>query len=263
MPLEAYTRDDLAERLDTRVIGRYIRWHDTLPSTNDLAISLAEIGVPEGTTVIAEEQTAGRGRLGRPWTSPRGGIWLSVVLRPCLPLSRVPVIGLAAAVAAARAIRIVTGLLARVKWPNDVLVDGRKVVGILLEAGAGGEWTVLGIGVNANVPRAALPETSGHPAASLQDLLGRPVDRSALVRTLLRELERGYEELRSGSTFATLRRWREIADTLGRVVRVETPAGAIEGVAVDIDETGALLVARRGGPVERVVAGEITLREVG
>jgi BirA family transcriptional regulator, biotin operon repressor / biotin---[acetyl-CoA-carboxylase] ligase len=261
--IEEYTREGIAENLGTRVLGRYIRWHETLPSTNDLAVSLAEIQVPEGTIVVAEEQTAGRGRHGRPWVSPRGGIWLSVILRPHLPLALTPLIGLAASVAAARAIRTTTGLLARVKWPNDVLIDGRKIVGILADAGPDAEWVVVGIGINANVPREALPAGTGYPITSLEERLGRPVDRGILVRTLLRELERGYEELCVSGALATLRRWREMADTLGRVVRVETHGTVIEGVASDLDESGALLVRLRDGTVQRVLAGEITVREVG
>jgi BirA family biotin operon repressor/biotin-[acetyl-CoA-carboxylase] ligase len=262
IPLQAYTRDGVADRVETRVIGRCIHWHETLPSTNDRAIDLAESRAPEGTVVVAEEQTAGRGRLGRPWVSPRGGVWLSVILRPDLPLPRVPLIGLAASVAAARSILTTTGLAARVKWPNDVLVGGRKVVGVLLEAGAEGEWVVVGIGVNANVSHAALPKGAGYPATSLQELLGRPMDRVALLQALLGELERGYDGLRLGDTPSVLRRWREMSDTLGRNVRVETAAGAIEGVAADIDGEGALLIERRGGAIQRVVAGEVTLREV-
>ncbi len=286
--MEAYTHDGIADGLETRTIGRYIRWHDMLPSTNDLAKRLAEVQVPEGTVIVAEEQTSGRGRLGRPWVSPRGGVWLSVILRPRLPLAHVPLIGLAAATAVARAIRVTTGLLARVKWPNDVLVDGHKVVGILVESGTGAEWVVVGIGINANVPRRALPVGTGYPVTSLELALGQPVDRGVLVRTLLREFEQRYDELQAGGVLATLRRWREIADTLGRVIRVEAPlrptllphggglaheggqagrggrAGTvIEGVAVDIDESGALLVKPRDGTLQRVVAGDIALREVG
>lgn len=261
--MEEYTREGIAENLATRLIGRHIRWHDTLPSTNDLAKRLAEIQVPEGTVIVAEEQTAGRGRLGRPWAAPRGGVWLSVIVRPHLPLAQVPMVGLAASVAAARAIRVTTGLLARVKWPNDVLVTGRKIVGVLVEAGPGAEWVVVGIGINANVPRDALPVETGYPVASLEEILGRPVDRSALVRTLLRELERGYEELQAGRALAILRRWREMADTLGRVVRIEIADAVIEGVAADIDESGALLVRQQDGTLQRMIAGEITVREVG
>jgi len=261
--VEEYTREGIGENLGTRLIGRHIRWHDTLPSTNDLAASLAEIQVPEGTVIVAEEQTAGRGRRGRPWTSPRGGIWLSIILRPPLPLPQAPLIGLAAATAVARAIRVTTGLLARVKWPNDVLIEGRKVVGVLVEAGPGAEWVIVGIGINANVPRAALPAETGYPATSLEEALGHPVDRGVLVRTVLRELERKYDELCGGGALRIVRTWREMADTLGRVVRVETGGAVLEGSADDIDDSGALLVRERDGVVHRVIAGEIVIREVG
>lgn len=259
---DEYTRERVAEDLGTRALGRYIRWHGILVSTNDLAKRLAEIPVPEGTVVVAEEQTAGRGRLGRPWTSPRGGIWLSVILRPDLPLALVPVIGLAASIAAARAIRATTGLPARVKWPNDVRIDGRKVGGILVEAGPGGEWAVVGIGINANVPQSALPQDAAYPVTSLLEVLGHSMDRAVLVRALLLELERQYDELRVAGAAATVRRWREIADTLGRVVRVDIGGTALEGLARDIDESGALLVQQPDGTCQRVIAGEITVREV-
>ena len=247
--------------LGTRLVGRYIRWHESVPSTNDLAVRLAEIPVPEGTVIGAEEQTAGRGRWGRPWASPRGGVWLSVILRPGLPPDRTPVVGFAAAVAATEAIRETTRLPARVKWPNDVLVEGRKVVGILAEAAPGAEWVVVGVGINANVPEEALPRTPGHPAASLQALLGHPVDRGALIRALLRRLDRGYELLRSAGVRAVLMRWREVADTLGREVRIETPAGPVAGLAYDVDETGALLVRCDDGTVRTVTAGDLRMRE--
>ena len=248
--------------IGTRVIGRHIRWHESLPSTNDVALQLAEVGEPEGTVVVAEEQTAGRGRRGRAWASPRGGIWLSVILRPGIPVERISLVPLSAATATARAIREATGLPARVKWPNDVLVDGKKIVGILAEAGAGGEWVVVGIGINANIPLDALPQAAGSPATSLQ-ALGHPVDRDALIRLVLRALEGGYDLLRSGEFRTALRQWRETADTLGRTVRVEMPEATIEGVAQDIDETGALLVRLEGGNVRRVVAGDLRVREVG
>lgn len=247
--------------LGTRLVGRYLRWHDSVPSTNDLALRLAEIPVPEGTVIVAEEQTAGRGRLGRAWASPRGGVWLSVILSPGLPADRVAVIALAAGIAAAQAIRKTTGLLARLKWPNDVLVDGKKVVGILAEATPGGEWVVVGIGINANVSRDALPEVSGYPVTSLQELLGHAVDREALIRALLRELDEGYAGLRSAGVSGVLRRWREMAETLGRVVLVETAGATIHGTAVDVDEAGGLLLRLDDGTVRRVVAGDVRMQE--
>jgi len=247
--------------LGTRLVGRYVRWHDSVPSTNDIASRLAEIPVPEGTVIGAEEQTAGRGRWGRPWVSPRGGVWLSVILRPSLPPDRFPVVGLAAAVAATHAIRETTRLPARVKWPNDVLVDGKKVVGILTEATPGAEWVVVGVGINANIAEEALPPAPGYPATSLQVLLGHPVDRVMLIRALLRGLDQGYELLTSAGVRAVLMRWREVADTLGREVRIETPGGQMVGLAHDVDETGALLVRCDDGTVRTVVAGDLRVRE--
>jgi len=259
--VETYTRDGIAERLGTRVVGRHVRWHDTLASTNELAMQLAEIQVPEGTVVVAEEQTAGRGRRGRAWVSPRGGVWLSVILRPRLPLAQLPLVGLAAAVAVVRAIRAITRLAARVKWPNDVLLDGAKVAGILTEAGPEGAWIVVGVGINANVAPAELPQDPRQPAASLADRAGAPVDRGELARAFLRELDGAYAILEDTAGPArVLRSWRETADTLGRTVRVEGPGQVLDGVAVDVDDLGALLVRTADGVLERVVAGEVTLR---
>lgn len=261
--MEEYTRDGLASRLGTRLIGRHLRWHDSLSSTNDLARNLAEIGVPEGTVIVAEEQTAGRGRHGRPWASPRGGIWLSVILHPGLAPADTPLVGLAASTATARAIRQTLGLLARLKWPNDVLIEGRKVAGILVEAGGDGLWVVAGIGINANIDQGALPDRPAYPATSLLAVTGRPVDRCELACALLRELEHRYEEVRSeAGRLGVLRRWREMADTLSRAVRVEASGRVLEGVATDIDDTGALLLRQRNGTVRRVVAGDLTVREV-
>jgi BirA family transcriptional regulator, biotin operon repressor / biotin---[acetyl-CoA-carboxylase] ligase len=255
-------RPSLAD-LGTRLVGRYIRWHDSIPSTNDLALRLTQVPVPEGTVVVADEQTAGRGRLGRSWASPRGGVWLSVILSPNLPLESVPIVGFAAAIAAAVAIRKTTGLLARLKWPNDVLVDGKKVVGVLTEAAPAPGWVVVGIGMNANIAGDILPEVPGHRAASLQTLLGRPIDREALTRTLLLELDRTYGMLMSAGVDSVLRRWREMADTLGRPVRVEMPAGTICGIAQDVDGVGALRVTLADGTIQRVVAGDVQVRDAG
>ncbi len=248
---------------DAGVIGREVLWYDTLPSTNDLARSLAASGAAEGTVIVAEQQTAGRGRLGRSWASPPGGLWLSVLLRPDLPLGQTPLVGLAASTAAAAAIEETTGLRPRVKWPNDVLIDGRKVAGLLLEAGplqagSGAAWLIVGIGINANVPLEALPSRPLYPATSLAAALGRPVDRGRLMRTLLRRLDRDYAELRERGEAAALDRWRTLSATLGRVVRVATSSAAIEGLAYDVDGTGALLVRTRDGAEQRIVAGEVT-----
>jgi BirA family biotin operon repressor/biotin-[acetyl-CoA-carboxylase] ligase len=263
-PVERYTREGIEDGLGTRVVGRYLRWHDTLPSTNDLAMRLAETHAPEGTVVVAEEQTAGRGRRGRVWVSPRGGIWCSVILRPRLPLAQIPLIGLASAVAAARAIRLTTRAAATVKWPNDVLSAGRKVAGVLTEAGPEAAWIVVGIGINANVRTSDLPRDALQPPGSLAGSARETVDRAELTRALLRELDRAYALVHGPAGPArVLRAWREMADTLGRAVRVEGQGRALAGIAEDVDDLGALLVRTPDGVLERVVAGEVTLRSVG
>ena len=142
-------------------------------------------------------------------------------------------------------------------------MDGKKVVGILAEAPAGAEWVVIGIGINANIAQEALPKVSGYPATSLQVLLGREVDREGLIRTLLRELDHGYAVLRSAGVPGVLRRWRDMSETIGQAVRVETPDAVVSGTASDIDEAGALLVRLADGTVRRVVAGDVRVREAG
>jgi BirA family biotin operon repressor/biotin-[acetyl-CoA-carboxylase] ligase len=277
------------DETDTGPIGREVRWFETMTSTSEWAHSLAEGGVAEGTVIVAERQTAGRGRLGREWVSPPGGLWFSVILRPRIPVEQLPLIGLAACVAVARAIMEATGLRARLKWPNDVLVDGRKVAGLLLETGPLGAivrddvvsrsttaapgtpapappratWLILGIGINANVAPEALPPRPHYPATSLLAALGRPVERGRLLRAILGPLGRDYAELHSAGGAAVLRRWRAWAETLGRFVRVAVaspgggPSPVVEGVAYDVDDTGALLVRTRDGAEVRIVAGDV------
>lgn len=266
--LEASPERDTVWRWDEAdggAIGHEIRWYDTVPSTNEVARALAEAGGAEGIVIVAEQQTAGRGRLGRVWASPAGGLWLSVILRRGLPAAETPLLGLAAAAATAGAIEETTGLRPRVKWPNDVLVDGRKVAGLLLEAGptyhhdtsAAPAWVVLGIGINVNVAPDALPSRPRYPATSLAAALGRPVDRGRLLRTLLRGLNRAAEDLRERRA-AVLGRWRTLSETLGRPVRVATASAIIEGFAYDVDAMGALMIRTSEGAERRVVAGEVT-----
>ncbi|SNZ04562.1 BirA family transcriptional regulator, biotin operon repressor / biotin-[acetyl-CoA-carboxylase] ligase [Natronoarchaeum philippinense] len=223
-----------------------VEYHESVPSTNVVARELADDGASD-VAVLADEQTGGKGRLDREWTSPSGGVWLSVVLRPDLPPARVPMLTLAAAVAATDAARE-AGVDAEIKWPNDVLVGDRKLVGILTEMEGEADrvsWVIPGIGVNANIPADELPEG----AVSLQTEVG-PVERRLFVQRLLERLD----ELRSDPD-AILDAWRERSATLGQEVRVETPEGIVEGVAKDVDLPGTLLVETDDG-VERIHAGD-------
>lgn len=229
----------------TDYIGNEIEYHDSIGSTNDTAAERAREGVEEGYVVLADEQTGGRGRRERVWKSPSGGIWTSVVLRPDFPPREASLVTLAVSVAVARAVEK-EGIEPTIKWPNDVLVGGDKLCGILVEMEADAEsisHAVVGIGLNANtkpdVPDADTPPTS------LAEHVGE-VDRAVLTANLLAELEDAYE---AGDKI--LDEWRERSSTLGREVRVETPNETIEGIAERIDETGALVVSTDEG--ERVV----------
>lgn len=225
-----------------------VEYHETVGSTNQRARELAAEG-RENAVVVAEEQTGGRGRLDREWASPRGGIWLSVLLRPTIPATHAPIVTMAAAVATARAVES-TGLDPDIKWPNDVLVDGKKVAGILTEMEGEADrisWLVVGIGLNANVAKSDLP--ADVDATSLQALTGN-IDRRDCVQTLLESM---YDLLDDDD--AILPAWRERSGTLGRRVRVETPAGTVEGEAVDVEFPGTLLVETDDG-TEQVTVGD-------
>lgn len=235
---------------DVEVDAFRIEPHNALPSTNDRARALAAEGASD-VVVIADRQTAGRGRLDRDWASPPGGIWLSLLVRPSLPIDRAALLTLAAAVAVVEAAAEV-GVETGIKWPNDVLVtaDGteRKLAGILLESSTVDgalEWAVIGVGVNANVPVDDLPAGS----ISLQHRVGE-VDRTAVTERLLA----AFERLR-GDQDVVIGTWRRHSVTLGRRVEVSTGDGSITGVATDIDEVGRLLVDT-GGRIERVAAGD-------
>lgn len=224
-----------------------VEHHEELESTNARARDLATRGERD-VVVLADRQTAGRGRLDRAWDSPQGGVWLSVALRPDVPAARVAVLTLAAAVAAADAIRA-RGPAATIKWPNDVLLDGEKLAGVLTEMEGEADrvaWVVVGVGLNADVDADALPAG----ATSIRAATGEPVDRRSLVQDLLER----FDALRDDPA-AALSAWRDRADTLGRRVRVETPGGTVEGEAIDVTDAGALLVETDAGR-ETVHAGD-------
>jgi BirA family biotin operon repressor/biotin-[acetyl-CoA-carboxylase] ligase len=224
-----------------------VEYHDSLPSTNDRARDLAGEGRGD-VVVLADEQTGGKGRLDRAWASPRGGVWLSILIRPDVLPAHAPLFTLAAAVATARAARE-AGAAATIKWPNDVLADGRKLAGVLTEMEGEADrvsWLVVGVGVNANVDPADLP---GEAATSLRAEVG-DVDRRAFTQRLLEE----FHALRTDPD-AVLPAWRECAATLGRRVRVETPGGDVVGEAVDIAFPGSLVVETAEGRLE-VTAGD-------
>jgi BirA family biotin operon repressor/biotin-[acetyl-CoA-carboxylase] ligase len=238
------------------IFARHILWYAEVGSTNDVAATLADRGEPEGTVVVADAQTTGRGRHGRTWASPSGaGLYMSAVLRPAP--HAVGLLTIAAGVALADGIQAATGLGPQLKWPNDVYMGGRKLAGILAEAGtaAGVQHVVLGCGIN--LMPAAYPADVAARATSIESELGRPVDRGLLLTQCLAALHARYRELQSNASATVIACWRDRASsTFGRRVEWDVAGVARRGVAEDIDETGALLV-RDGPSRSRVISGEV------
>ncbi|MBD3296515.1 MAG: biotin--[acetyl-CoA-carboxylase] ligase [Candidatus Omnitrophica bacterium] len=251
---------EVAGRLSTRTLGKKdIHFFDEIDSTNSKACELAEAGAEEGTVVIAEKQTGGRGRMGRKWASPAGqGVYMSVILRPDMKTDRIPAITLIAALAVIRSIEAVCGVEAGMKWPNDVYMNGEKVCGILTEIRAQPDrvdFLVLGIGVNVNASKRSLP--SG--ATSLRLRTGHRVDRIEFVRDLIGQLESLYG-IYCESGFGVLRgECRRHSTILGNDVSMVEDSRTVEGKALDIDEKGALLVRTGGGEMRRIFSGDVRL----
>ena len=249
----------ITSELETRFVGQRVIYYPSLTSTMGVARREAQQGAAEGTVIIADEQTAGRGRRGRVWLSPRGSIALSVILYPSL--SHLPSLIMLASLAVVHSIESVTGLKSQIKWPNDVLVNGRKVCGILIESDVQGNavnYAIIGIGINANLRLADFPEILPI-AASLSDEMGRDVSRLSIIRCLLVETERVYLALSAGGSI--YEEWRDSLVTLGRRVCVKTGEAIYEGVAESVARDGSLLLRGPDGSLTRIVAGDVTLRD--
>ncbi|HJQ83232.1 MAG TPA: biotin--[acetyl-CoA-carboxylase] ligase [Candidatus Binatia bacterium] len=244
---------------------RRVHWHEEVDSTQRVARELADAGAPEGTTVIAERQTAGRGRLGRVWHSPPGlNLYCSILLRPPLPPHAVPQVALVAGTAVAAAVAAQSTATPAIKWPNDVLVGGRKVAGILVEMDSEMErvrHVLVGIGVNLNAPAAAFPRQLRAKATSLLVATGRRVDRAAFAGRLLAELEARYGRYLSGGFASVRTEWESWSCLGGRDVCVAGPEGEVSGRVLGLDDDGALRLAAPDGGVVRIVAGEVTVRD--
>ncbi|MGH2375831.1 MAG: biotin--[acetyl-CoA-carboxylase] ligase [bacterium] len=226
-----------------------------LGSTNDLARVLADAGLPEGTVVVARCQTQGRGRHGRTWSSPPGGLWCSFVLRPARDAGWGR-LSLAVAVAACEAVDEVAGIRSAIRWPNDIVINGRKVAGILLEGASNA--VVVGIGINANVPAEALPHAIRLGAASLHDIAGRTIGLDVLLETLHVRVAAWYAAWAQGGP-QVLDAWTARDATRGTRIVADTQGGTIEGIADGADPDGALRIRLPAGDVRRVVAGDLAV----
>jgi BirA family biotin operon repressor/biotin-[acetyl-CoA-carboxylase] ligase len=258
--------DDLVARLGkTKVIGRDIRVFEQTTSTNDVVEKLARDGVKEGAVVFAESQTSGRGRLGRKWISPaRKGLWFSILLRPELRPQETTQLTVASATALRRAIQSETGLQPEIKWPNDILIGGRKVAGILTELSAELDrvrHVILGIGVDVNLAANEFPPELRKSATSLKIESGGLVERAALAAAILRELDVDYARICSGKFAAVADEWEAHCATIGREVTIQIGGRKIRGRAESLDGDGALLVRTEHGHLERITGGDVALEK--
>jgi BirA family biotin operon repressor/biotin-[acetyl-CoA-carboxylase] ligase len=254
---------DIRSGIVTRRIGQVIHLFQAVDSTNDEAMALAARGALDGTVVVADAQRHGRGRMGRPWVSPGGvGIYLSVILRPAIPPHDAPSLALLGAMAVAQAIEEVAGLAAGVKWPNDLIVRGRKVGGVLGEVAADASrlhYVVLGIGINVNQTEASFEGELRHTATSLRIETGHLVDRIAMVRSLCVSLDRWYNCFLSEGPAPIIERLRQRCLTLGQRVVARSGDQQLCGLAVDLDHAGALLIRDADQQLHRLMAGDVTL----
>lgn len=257
-PLEA---DILQRLLTTETLGRTVHIEVQTTSTNDIAKHLARDGAPEGTVVLAEQQLRGRGRQGRSFASPAGvGVYMSLLLRPQIDLSRLPQLTLLAAVATAEAIVEVSTLSVELKWPNDVMIHNKKAGGILTESVFQTNLSpvaIVGIGINVNTDPEQFPAELRHQVTSLALAAGRFVSRPRLIAAILGRFQPLYHTFQRHGLAPILPRWLHYGRIAGKPVRCSTKRGAEEGVVLGLDEDGALLVRGRDNSRLRVVSGEV------
>jgi BirA family biotin operon repressor/biotin-[acetyl-CoA-carboxylase] ligase len=256
---EKMTEASIRKDLSTSFIGQRIIYHTKIRSTMDVAKREALKGAPEGTVVIADEQTEGKGRIGRFWSSPKGCVALSIILYP--KQTYLSSLIMVASLAVMRTIKSVTRLHSPIKWPNDVLINGKKVCGILVESGvqsSDSNYAIIGIGINVNLEATCLDDVSSM-ATSLSNELGSEVSRLKIIRKLLCEIERLYISAKDNEI--VYREWMRNLETLGRLVNAKSGDNIYEGIAESVKRDGSLMLRLTDGSLKRFVAGDIILQQ--
>ena len=262
---ESLDQVTLREAIKTKVMGKNLEVHQTIDSTNNRARDLALEGADEGTLVISETQSMGRGRLGRDWISPKGkGIWMSLILKPDLPPDQAPRITAIVAVALRKALNKATGLDVGIKWPNDIIINAKKVCGILTEIQADIDrihYLVVGIGINVNMLADDFPPEIASTATSLRIAMNAWLDRRWIIALVMEEIEDTYLKYTKNKDFRRLLdQYREYSVTLNKSVRVIGRDMNFEGFALDFDTDGSLLVKREDGSITKVLSGDVSVR---
>lgn len=252
---------ELASRMKSNVFGSEVQLFDSVESTQNIARAAAEGGAAEGTLVIAEQQLNGRGRMGRGWVSPRGkGVWMSMVLRPSLPIHFAPQLTLLTAVALCRSLKRITALPIGIKWPNDLLIEGKKISGILLESAAEDErltFVIAGVGISVNLEEDDYPVELLEKATSLRIAGGQKLERIDVITDFLQEWEQLYFLYQEQGFSPIVTLWEALSVSLGKPARLITPQGDIVGVPIGLDETGAIRVQLADGSVKPVFSAEM------
>ncbi|HEX6922433.1 MAG TPA: biotin--[acetyl-CoA-carboxylase] ligase [Bacillales bacterium] len=254
---------EIQNGLETETFGHSVHYEESVSSTQEIAHKLAREGAGEGTIVVADEQTVGRGRLGRPWHSPKGtGIWASLILKPHIPPQQAPQLTLLAAVGVVKGIRQATGLECDIKWPNDILVHGKKLVGILTELQADPDQVnsvIVGMGMNVNVEESDFPADLQRIATSIRIEAGREIDRAELLRHILKQTELLYKDyLQEGFRFVKLL-WESHAVSLGNIIQARTLRGTIVGRAMGLSDQGFLILEDESGKRHEISSADIDL----
>lgn len=250
---------EIKHLLKNKFIGKTIYYYENLSSTMDTAMDLSLKGATEGAVVIAEHQTKGRGRMGRIWLSPKyRGIYFSLIIKPKILPQQAPILTLIAAVAICEGLKKQAGLTAQIKWPNDILIDNKKIGGILTELSAEMDIVhaiIVGVGINVNNEKKTLP----YVASSLKEITGYEISRVNILQSILSCFEERYLQFQKGGVAKILDKWRHLSTTLGKRVRLNVGGhkNRLSGEAVDIDQDGSLLIRQDSGLVERAISGDI------
>ena len=255
---------EISKGLNTKFVGQDLYVYREVCSTNTIAKFLSQNGIGNGSVVIAEKQTAGRGRSGKTWESPLGGIWLSIILTPNVDYSNIPLITLATGVAVAKTLERIEVESCEIKWPNDIMINGKKVCGILTEATTSFnsiENVVVGVGIDANLNIEDFPEELKDKTTSLEIELGRKVDENLLIKLFLEEIEEIFELFNHGRHEKILKEWRKRSYTIGKIVEVKKPFNQpYDAYALGISKEGSLVVEKTDGTLEKVISGECIIK---
>ena len=263
-PTEHIKASEISKDLDTKWAGRNLYVFDEVKSTNTVAKFLAMNGAENGTVIISERQTDAKGRSGKAWASPVGGIWLSLIVKPNVDYSKLPMITIGTGVAVAKAIERTGINSAEIKWPNDIIIHDKKVCGILTEAVTTFntiDSVIIGVGIDANIDIEDFPEELQDGTTTLADELGRKEDENVLIRLFLEEFEKIAETFNNGDYESILKDWRKRSYSVGKIVEVREPFNKnYDAYVVGIGREGALIVEKIDGTLEKVISGECIIK---